>query len=115
MKMQLESLQGEKKIENNICESVFGTRSRGIRKNLYRILRDCTPVIADLCLKKAEVRTETVLVKYISNKRTDGMRCDIPCGFGELGKIMAGMKPYKEIKDGKELVDFIIKEEESGK
>ena len=65
-------------------------------KNLYRILRDCTPVIADLCLKKAEVRTETVLVKYISNKRTDGMRCDIPCGFGELGKIMAGMKPYKE-------------------
>ena len=77
-------------------------------KNLYRILRDCTPVIA-------EVRTETVLVKYISNKRTDGMRCDIPCGFGELGKIMAGMKPYKEIKDGKELVDFIIKEEESGK
>lgn len=28
---------------------------------------------------------------------------------------MAGMKPYKEIKDGKELVDFIIKEEESGK
>ena len=84
-------------------------------KNLYRILRDCTPVIADLCLKKAEVRTETVLVKYISNKRTDGMRCDIPCGFGELGKIMAGMKPYKEIKDGKELVDFIIKEEESGK
>lgn len=30
-------------------------------KNLYRILRDCTPVIADLCLKKAEVRTETVL------------------------------------------------------
>lgn len=84
-------------------------------KNLYRILRDCTPVIADLCLKKAEVRTETVLVKYISNKRTDGMRCDIPCGFGELGKIMTGMKPYKEIKDGKELVDFIIKEEESGK
>lgn len=68
MKMQSESLQGEKKIENNI-----------------------------------------------SNKRTDGMRCDIPCGFGELGKIMAGMKPYKEIKDGKELVDFIIKEEESGK
>lgn len=84
-------------------------------KNLYRILRDYTPVIADLCLKKAEVRTETVRVKYISNKRTDGMRCDIPCGFGELGKIMAGMKPYKEIKDGKELVDFIIKEEESGK
>lgn len=32
MKMQSESLQGEKKIENNICESVFGTRSRGIRK-----------------------------------------------------------------------------------
>lgn len=32
MKMQLESLQGEKKTENNICESVFGTRSRGIRK-----------------------------------------------------------------------------------
>ena len=48
-------------------------------KSLYKILRNCTPVI------------------------------------GELGKIMADMKPYKEIKDGKELVDFIIKEEESGK
>lgn len=84
-------------------------------KNLYKILRDCTPVIADLCLKKAEVRTETVLVKYILEKRADGMRCDIPCGFGKLGKIMADMKPYKEINDGKELVDFIIKEEESGK
>lgn len=115
MKMQSESLQGEKKIENNICESVFSTRSREIRKSLYKILRDCTPVIADLCLKKAEVRTKTVLVKYILEKRADGMRCDIPCGFGELGKIMADMKPYKEINDGKELVDFIIKEEESGK
>ena len=83
-------------------------------KNLYEILRDCTPVIADLCLGEAEVKAETALVKYISNKRTDGMRCDIPCGFGELGKIMADMKPYKEINDGKELVDFIIKEE-SGK
>lgn len=68
IEMQSESLQGEKKIENNICESVFSTRSRGIRKNLYKILRDCTPVIADLCLKKAEVRTKTVLVKYISEK-----------------------------------------------
>ena len=43
-------------------------------KNLYRILRDCTPVIADLCLKKAEVRTETVRVKYISNNRRNEMR-----------------------------------------
>lgn len=32
-----------------------------------------------------------------------------------IRKIMADMKPYKEINDGKELVDFIIKEEESGK
>lgn len=32
----MESLQGGKKIENNICESVFSTKSNGIRKKPLR-------------------------------------------------------------------------------
>ena len=115
MKMQSESLQGEKKIENNICESVFSTRSREIRKKPLQNFKGLHTSHCRFVLEESRGKNKTVLVKYILEKRTDGMRCDIPCGFGELGKIMADMKPYKEINDGKELVDFIIKEEESGK
>lgn len=79
---------------------------------LYWILRDCTPVVADFCAKKAEVRTEKVFVKYIPGAvRTDGMRCDIPCGFGALGKIMAGGKNYEELHTEHEISDFIENEE----
>ena len=79
---------------------------------LYWILRDCTPVIADFCAKEAEVRTEKVLVKYIPRlTRIQGMRCDIPCGFGALGKIMAGGKAYEELYTEHEISDFIENEE----
>ena len=32
---------------------------------LYMILRDCTPVIADLCTSKAQVVTESMVIKYV--------------------------------------------------
>lgn len=65
-------------------------------KNLYRILRDCTPVIADLCLKKAEVRTETVLVKYETvqgNKRRKRT-----CGFHHKGRGERKVKKGQTVK-----------------
>ena len=57
---------------------------------LYMILRDCTPVIADLHTSKAQVVTETMVIKYVPKNYTmDGIRCDIAIGFGQLGKIIA--------------------------
>lgn len=54
---------------------------------LYMILRDCTPVIADLCTSKAQVVTESMVIKYVPENYTmDGIRCDIAIGFGQLGK-----------------------------
>ena len=32
---------------------------------LYMILRDCTPVIADLHTSKAQVVTESMVIKYV--------------------------------------------------
>ena len=57
---------------------------------LYMILRDCTPVIADLHTSKAQVVTESMVIKYVPENYTmDGIRCDIAIGFGQLGKIIA--------------------------
>ena len=54
------------------------------------ILRDCTPVIADLHTSKAQVVTESMVIKYVPENYTmDGIRCDIAIGFGQLGKIIA--------------------------
>ena len=50
---------------------------------LYMILRDCTPVIADLHTSKAQVVTESMVIKYVPENYTmDGIRCDIAIGFG---------------------------------
>lgn len=57
---------------------------------LYMILRDYTPVIADLHTSKAQVVTESMVIKYVPENYTmDGIRCDIAIGFGQLGKIIA--------------------------
>ncbi len=54
------------------------------------ILRDCTPVIADLNMHNMQVITESTVVRYIpASNKMDGMRCDIAAGFGELGKVIA--------------------------
>lgn len=56
---------------------------------LYMILRDCTPVIADLHTSKAQVVTESMVIKYVPENYTmDGIRCDIAIGFGQLGNIV---------------------------
>ena len=79
----------------------------------YKILRDCTPVIADLRRKDNAVQTECVCVRYMTAKNLDGLRCDIPCGFGSHGKVMATSKKYKELSDEWEIADFIEKEEQA--
>lgn len=81
---------------------------------LYMILRNCTNVSADLVAYRAEVRTKTTVVRYIpeDGRRTDGIRCDIPCGFGKLGKIMARGKEYKELNSEQEIAEYIEKMEE---
>ena len=81
-------------------------------ERLYWLLRDFTEVTSHLDYKTAAVRTGKVYVKYIPRSvKADGMRCDIPCEFGEFGKIMTGGKPYKELHSEREIAEFIVNEE----
>lgn len=79
---------------------------------LYMILRDCTPVIADLCTSKAQVVTESMVIKYVSENYTmDGIRCDIAIGFGQLGKIIAAGNTRDDLMDERELAKYIVDNE----
>ena len=76
---------------------------------LYMILRDCTPVIADLHTSKAQVVTESMVIKYVPENYTlDGMRCDIAAGFGELGKVIAHGNVRDDLNDERELAKYIV-------
>lgn len=71
---------------------------------LYMILRDCTPVIADLHTSKAQVVTESMVIKYVPENYTmDGIRCDIAIGFGQLGKIIATENTCDNLMDEENL------------
>lgn len=79
---------------------------------LYMILRDCTPVIADLCTSKAQVVTESMVIKYVPENYTmDGIRCDIAIGFGQLGKIIATGNTRDDLMDERELAKYIVDNE----
>ena len=78
-------------------------------ERLYMILRDCTPVIADLHTSKAQVVTESMVIKYVPEDYTmDGIRCDIAIGFGQLGKIIARENISDDLIDEKELAKYIV-------
>ena len=79
---------------------------------LYMILRDCTPVIADLHTSKAQVVTESMVIKYVPENYTmDGIRCDIAIGFGQLGKIIATGNTRDDLMDERELAKYIVDNE----
>lgn len=79
---------------------------------LYMILRDCTPVIADLHTSKAQVVTESMVIKYVPENYTmDGIRCDIAIGFGQLGKIIATENTCDNLMDERELAKYIVDNE----
>lgn len=76
---------------------------------LYMILRDCTPVIADLHTSKAQVVTESMVIKYVPENYTmDGIRCDIAIGFGQLGEIIARGNTRDDLMDERELAKYIV-------
>lgn len=75
-------------------------------------LRDCTPVIADLHTSKAQVVTESMVIKYVPENYTmDGIRCDIAIGFGQLGKIIATGNTRDDLMDERELAKYIVDNE----
>ena len=75
---------------------------------LYMILRDCAPVIADLHTSKAQVVTESMVIKYVPENYTmDGIRCDIAIGFGQLGKIIATENTCDNLMDERELAKYM--------
>lgn len=81
-------------------------------ERLYMILRDCTPVIADLHTSKAQVVTESMVIKYVPENYTmDGIRCDIAIGFGQLGKIIATENTCDNLMDERELAKYIVDNE----
>lgn len=78
---------------------------------LYGILKDSTPVIAEVIPYKAEVRTETTQTRFFSaGQKTDGLRCDVPVNFGEYGKAMTKGRNFQELKTLKEIAKFIVEE-----
>ena len=79
---------------------------------LYMILRDCTPVIADLNMHNMQVITESTVVRYIpASNKMDGMRCDIAAGFGELGKVIAHGNVRDDLNDERKLAKYIVDNE----
>lgn len=81
-------------------------------ERLYMILRDCTPVIADLHTSKAQVVTESMVIKYVPENYTmDGIRCDIAIGFGQLGKTIATGNTRDDLMDERELAKYIVDNE----
>lgn len=93
-----------------------GTMKEAIKraKMLYTILRDCTPVIADIHILRAEVQTENVFVRYIPcDFNMDGIRCDIAVGFNPLRtQIMTGKNERCELFNERQIAKFIIEEEQ---
>ena len=76
---------------------------------LYMILRDYTPVIADLHTSKAQVVTESMVIKCVPENYTmDGIRCDIAIGFGQLGKIIATENTCDNLMDERELASMSL-------
>jgi hypothetical protein len=79
---------------------------------LYMILRDYTPVIADLNMHNMQVITESTVVRYIpASNKMDGMRCDIAAGFGELGKVIAHGNVRDDLNDERKLAKYIVDNE----
>ena len=69
---------------------------------LYMILRDCTPVIADLHTSKAQVVTESMVIKYVPENYTM---------VGQLGKIIATGNTRDDLMDERELAKYIVDNE----
>lgn len=77
-------------------------------ERLYMI----TPVIADLHTSKAQVVTESMVIKYVPENYTmDGIRCDIAIGFGQLGKNIATENTCDNLMDERELAKYIVDNE----
>ena len=96
-----------------IYVNVWGLEEAARRaERLCYLLRDFSEVTPYLNYGNTTVRTKKVYVRYIPRSvKIDGMRCDIPCGFGTLGKIMTNGKPYKRLSTESEIAEFIIDEE----
>lgn len=103
--------------ENKEMKTIYirtGTQREAIKRAecLYKILRDETPVIADLHMIKAEVQTENVFVRYVPKSfAMDGIRCDIAVGFGRLSRMMTGKNERYDLYDEKQIAKYIVEEE----
>lgn len=92
-------------------DSVQVARKQAVE--LYHMLRDYTPVIAEIIPYKAEVRTESTQTRFLSKKQNiKGLRCDVPVNFGGYGKMMTRGKDFPELETLKDIAKFILDEEQ---
>lgn len=62
--------------------------------------------------KSSIIQTKHFQIAFICcNEKVDGMRCDIPVGFGNVGKMIARRKDYPELETVKDIAEYIAEEE----
>ena len=100
----------EEIIENSICQNKDKRRGK---KESGAALYDIKGLhSADLHTSKAQVVTESMVIKYVPENYTmDGIRCDIAIGFGQLGKIIATENTCDNLMDERELAKYIVDNE----
>ena len=80
---------------------------------LAQMLEECTMIRAYKYEKIGTVRTDNVIVKFKNKQyKMDGLVCDVPVGFGNLGKHMARGREYPELNSLKDIAKYIIDEED---
>ena len=78
---------------------------------LQLLLHEYTPVRATVDIGRFEVITNNVRVKFFTGNVLDGIRCDIPCGFGEIGKWLTHGKDYPKLETIKDIAKYIVEKE----
>jgi len=62
--------------------------------------------------KSSIIQTKHFQIAFIvCGKNMDGMRCDIPVGFGSMSRMIARLKDYLELKTVKDIAEYIAEEE----
>ena len=82
-------------------------------RELKQILDESTPIKTKVDITRNELKTQKVIVKFFpfGSRQTDGLRCDIPCRFGDYGKVIAREEKFEKLETMKDIAKYIVEEE----